>query len=141
MDPRDFLSTAALLNNETDEHHLRTSISRSYYAVHLHIRDFITSIIKKKIKTDVHKYILKCCYNCESKDIQAIGCKLSTLLTYRTDADYRMNLNITATKSQDVYDDATELLADFESKIAINTNRQKLSQSSIQQARQAGFLI
>ena len=145
MDPREFFKTAAFLNGQKDEHHKRTSISRSYYAVHLYIRDFISNTFLGGIffKTDTHKKILHCLQNCEAEEIKNLGVKLTNLLQARTDADYKMDKRITPTKSQDVYDDAMELLSDFDSKLAIpanRVNRQKFAKSSQQQARFAGIL-
>lgn len=142
MDPKDFFKTAALLNGQEGEHHIRTSISRSYYAVHLYIRHFISKSFLSGIifKNDPHQKVLHCLQNCEAKEIKDLGVKLTDLLQARTDADYRMAKKITPNKSQDVYDEAIEFLSDFDSKVAIPTNRQKFAKSSIQQARFAGIL-
>jgi uncharacterized protein (UPF0332 family) len=142
MDPIDFFKTAAYLKDHKDEPHIRTSISRSYYAVHLHIRHFIshTFLAGKKIRNDPHKTVLKCLQQCQAEDIKNIGVMLSDLLTARTDADYEMSKNISPNHCQDIYDQANELLIEFEKKIAMPTNRQKFSQSCIQQARFTGIL-
>ena len=143
MDPREFLKTAALLKDKTDEHCLRTSISRSYYASHLYARQFISKkyLGGKNFKHDSHRYVLKCFNSCKSEDLRAIAVILKDLLQNRHDADYKMNLKITPTKCQDVYDDAEELLVDFESKLAVNENKQQLAHSSIQQAKFAQILV
>lgn len=142
MDPKDFFKTAALLNGQEGEHHIRTSISRSYYAVHLYIRHFISKRFLSGIifKNDPHKNVIHCLQNCEAEEIKDLGVMVTDLLQSRTDADYKMAKTITAKKSQDVYDDARELLSDFDSKVAIPANRQKFAKSSIQQARFAGIL-
>ncbi len=143
MDPSEFLKTAIFLNNEKDEHHLRTSMSRSYYAVHLHVRQFIskTFLAGKDFKFDSHQYVLKCCNNCKSEDIKILGVILNDLLQDRLDADYNMDLEISSMNSQDSLDDASELLAGFDTIVAIPTNRQQFSQSSIQQAKFARILV
>ena len=143
MDPKDFFKTADYLKKQDGEHHIRTSISRSYYAIHLHIRVFIskTFLGGKIFKNDPHQKILHCLQFCDAPDIKSIGVVLSGLLQARTDADYKMTKKITPTKCQDIYDDATDLLSDFEEKIAIPTNRQMFAKSSIQQAKNAGILI
>ena len=84
--------------------------------------------------------VIHCLQRCDSQDIKKIGVELSNLLQARTDADYKMDKRITLTKSQDIYNDANDLLLNFDSKIAISNNKQKFSQSSIQQARYAGIL-
>jgi uncharacterized protein (UPF0332 family) len=142
MDPRDFFKTAAYLKDQKDEHDLRTSISRSYYAVHLHICQFIskTFLGGKKFTNSPHKKIIACLQYCDAPDIKKIGVKLSKLHTSRKAADYNMNEMITGKQCLDVYDDATDLLSDFENTIAIDTNRQKFALSSRQQARNERIL-
>ena len=146
MDPTDFLKTAAFLNGQNDEHHLRTSMSRSYYAAHLYIRQFISKkfLAGRNFKHDSHQYVINCCNNCESKDMKSIGVILGDLRQVRTNADYKMHLKITSTNSQDAYDNARDLLSDFKSKLAIpanHVNRQKFAKSSQQQAKLAGILV
>ena len=142
MNPKDFIETAAHLKDQDGEHYVRTSISRSYYAVHLHICQFISKAFLggKKFKHNRHKNILHCLNRCDAKDIKEIGAMLSDLLQGRIDADYKMDKIITPQKCEDIYDDACELLLDFESKIIINTNKQKLAKSSIQQAKNERIL-
>lgn len=142
MDPKDFFKTAALLNGQEGEHHIRTSISRSYYAVHLYIRHFISErfLGGKVFNEGAHKKVIHCLQNCEAKEIKDLAVMVTDLLQSRTDADYKMAKTITTKKSQDVYDNAYELLSDFDSKVVIPANRQKFAKSSIQQAKFAGIL-
>jgi len=137
MDPKDFFKTAAFLNEQKDEHYIRTSISRSYYAVHLYISHFISNTFlgRKKFKNAPHMNVIHCLQRCDAKDIKSIGVMLLTLLQARTDADYKMSKTITPNKSQDIYDDANDLLSDFDSKVNIPANMRKFSQSSVQQAK------
>jgi len=142
MDPREFFKTAAFLNGQEGEHHKRTSISRSYYAIHLYIRHFISQTFLSgiELKHDPHMTVLHCLQFCEATEIKNVAVRLTTLLQARTDADYRMTRPISAQKSQDVYDDAKELLLEFERIIAMNPIRQKFAKSSIQKAKSAGVL-
>ncbi len=142
MNPIDFLKTAKFLNNQKDECHLRTSISRSYYAVHLHIRDFISKkfLAGRKFRKRPHDKVIACLSQCEVSEIKSIAVMLGDLRQARTDADYKMDRTIKPIKSQDIYDDASELLSDFNAKVDINTNIQKLAKSSRVQARNEGLL-
>jgi len=142
MDPRDFLKTAAHLKDQEGEHHTRSSMSRSYYAVHLHIRNFIskTFLGERFFKNDLHQNVINCLQQCEVRDIKEIGFKLDILRQARTDADYKMNKNINPNKGHDTYDAADELLSDFEDKLEISENRQKFAASSQLQARLQGIL-
>ena len=137
MDPRDFLNTAAFLNGQSDEHYLRTSISRSYYAVHLHIRSFIsnTYLGGKKFNKSPHMNIILCLNRCEVGEVKVIGSMLNDLLQARKDADYEMDKTISSKKSEDIYEDSNELLSDFYSVMAVPANKQKFAKSSRQQAR------
>ena len=141
MDPRDFLKTAAHLKDQDGEHNMRTSISRSYYAVHLHIRHFISEkfLGGKKFTSSPHEQVLRCLQFSDAKDIKKIGETLSYLRQDITDAGYKMAKKITSNKCQDVYDEANDLLSEFESTIAIASNKQMFAKSSIARAKNEGL--
>lgn len=142
MDPKDFFKTAELLNNHTEEHHVRSSISRSYYAIHLHIHRFISDkfLGNRKFKERSHRNIIDCMQFCDATEIKAIGQKLSDLRTARNEADYDMNVTVQNKKSKNIYLDACDLLEEFELAISENTNKQQFARSSQQQARNKGML-
>ena len=142
MEPTDFFKTAELLKNENDECHLRSSISRSYYAIHLYIRQIIsqTYLGGRKFPSQPHQNIIKCLQLCTSGDVKEIGEKLKILLQARTDADYHIQKTIKKSKSQDAYEDAIELKQLFDSVLSDPSNKQNLGKSSRQQARFQGIL-
>lgn len=142
MNPTDFLKTAEHLKDQDGEHYVRSSISRSYYAIYLHVRHFIskTFLGGRKFKKDPHQKLIDCLQFCDAPDIKSIGVMLSDLRQARTEADYEMTKAITAQKCQDIFEGATDLLSDFEDKISIDTNKQKFARSSQLQAKYAGVL-
>jgi len=141
MEPTDFFKTAELLKNEKDECHWRSSISRSYYAVHLYIRDFISKTFLGgiKFKNDPHEKLIKCLEFCDVSIIRNIGIRLKDLRQARTDADYHIDKKINKNKSGDVYDDAKELKSLFDSTVENSENRQRLAKSSQEQAKLQGL--
>lgn len=137
MDPLDFLKTAELLLNRKEEHNTRTSISRSYYAVHLHIRDFIseTALGGKRITENPHQKTIHFLQLCNVPEVKKIGHKLVTLRQARTDADYEMRKKIMPNKGQDIHEEASELLSDFKKAIDDRNIRQEFCQSTIKLAK------
>jgi len=91
MDGWDFLDTAQRLVNSPHEHDLRTSISRSYYAAFLALRDALMAAgAPLHNKRDVHKDIVDAFISDRStRDIYKLGERLDSLRTQRNHADYR----------------------------------------------------
>jgi uncharacterized protein (UPF0332 family) len=93
MDPRDFLDVAQnLLKDYQGEAAFRTSVSRSYYALHNYMSNFIVAekfdLGKDKSR---HKKIYQYLHNCGIEDIKDVATVLDDLLDERNRADYEMN--------------------------------------------------
>jgi len=116
VEPSDFLKTAELLKNETDEPHLRTSVGRSYYAAFLYFREWLESKglkKKRKPKLSAHFFVIQCL---ESSGVRA-GTRaaryLRDLRQWRTDADYHLEKVITENDAEDALAKARKTIADF----------------------------
>jgi len=93
MDPKDFLVLAdKLVNNFQNEAAFRTSVSRSYYALHTFMSNFFL-----KEKFDIakdekrHKKIYYYLHNCGIEEIKDIASALDDLRHDRNRADYEMD--------------------------------------------------
>ena len=102
MNPTDFFKTAELLKNETEQAHIRSSISRSYYGVFLYFRKFLNDNgIKKKDKRDVHFFVFKCLEQSKAVIGETVAVRLYNLRGDRSIADYDLTKNVKNTKSND----------------------------------------
>ena len=94
MDPRRFLELAQSLTKESgNEAAIRTSVSRSYYALH----NFISQFIEKQGFTllhgaDRHTWVKRDINAC-GDDFEIIASDLNDLREARNEADYDMGVN------------------------------------------------
>lgn len=114
MDPKDFLYTAGLLSNSGKESDLRTSISRSYYAVLLFFRNYFANQLKfppENLGSGVHKFVPECFSESESPNIKKMGAKINRMKGDRNKADYRLSEDISSQNAKDSLQSAKELIS------------------------------
>lgn len=95
MDPKEFLRLAEELSKRTDDEAAkRTSVGRSYFALHHLTAGFMvdSGLIFSKDKSKHHK-VIRNLKNCGIADIEEVGSSLSDLCDERNTADYELNLN------------------------------------------------
>lgn len=113
MDPQDFLNTANLLVNSSKQSDLRSSVSRSYYAVILFYRDrFARAIgfLPEKLGPGVHRFVPECFKESDSVNAKKIGEKIERIKADRTNADYKLSKTVSGEKAGDCLKLARELL-------------------------------
>ena len=95
MDPRDFLELAQRLSRNENEASLRTAVSRSYYALHNRMSNFL-SCEGFQLDEDYkrHKQVYQWLHNCGIEDIESVASDLDDLRGERNRADYEMNATI-----------------------------------------------
>jgi hypothetical protein len=116
VNPLEFLTvTANNLKNETNESDIRTSMSRSYYALYLEIRDKLVKI--GNIPCPKDHGLISDVFFCSGipADTKEIGINLSTLREYRRQADYEMGKFFDSKNSNLSVYLATETLKKFQS--------------------------
>lgn len=95
MEPKAFLDLADDLKNKSDsEAALRTSVSRSYYALHNFLSQFIENegfILPKA--AEKHKLVFHWFHNCGITDISQIAKQLDDLREDRNYADYDLEID------------------------------------------------
>ncbi len=124
MKARDFLNTAVLLSNYSDEEHLRTSISRSYYATFLYFRSFLASkgVEKREKKREIHAFVSGCLQFCEIREGTKVAVELKKLEQLRTDSDYELLETIAENDCQDALAKARRTIDRFDKQV---TSKQK----------------
>ncbi len=95
MEPRQFLTLAQeLCSNSNNEAALRTSVSRSYYAFHHYLHQFIVSqgfpFPKDKNR---HVWVFEDLHGCGIKEICKVAKALDDLCDERNKADYELELD------------------------------------------------
>lgn len=114
----DFLKTAETLNKSKDEWDIRTSISRSYYAVYLEIRQ---SIFKYSngidFPKDKHGSVNRCLGSCSDKSWKKIALNFGNLRQHRTDADYKIHKTIDQKQGPSAMMIAQELLKAYQANL------------------------
>jgi len=113
MDPQDFLNTADALVNSSEQSDLRTSVSRSYYAVILFYRDYFAGklgFLPEKLRTAVHNFVPECFNACDPVEAKKIGEKINRLKQDRTNADYILSKTVSSAKAEDCLGLAKELI-------------------------------
>lgn len=89
MTGRDFLGLAKDLLNSDYESALRTSVSRSYYAIFHHVKTiFVSSRIRLKNEAQDHGTMAHYLESSDLPEVRYIGQKLKDLRAERNDADY-----------------------------------------------------
>lgn len=132
MKAKDFLTLAQNLSNESNnEAALRTSVSRSYYALH----NFISLFISKEgfslpEGAEKHRWIIHDLNNCNipNIDIATIASILNDLREERNIADYNLESNDfqEPNKAKFSYLKANSAYDDFEKIISNSNNRKKI---------------
>lgn len=149
IEPTDFLKTAHLLKEYSEEWNIRTVVNRCYYAIFLFFRNFLADnqvkIPDHKDKSQ-HTFISECLKKSktEAKKIEKrtnnllvnarmlhhIFSRLNTLLQGRMNSDYRLDLRFHHNYSDDNIRIAESIIEDFESlneqteRILIETSKQ-----------------
>jgi len=116
LNPEEFFKTAEKLKDSDEESDLRTSIGRSYYAIFLYFREYLSKLgVVSKRKKDVHFFVQACLSNSRVKEAQTLSTELHELKQKRTKADYKLNVKITPREAADTLKDAQEAVDKFRS--------------------------
>jgi len=113
MDPKAFLDTARSLVSSSRESDLRTSISRSYYAVVLFYRNYFAEkleIFPEKLNQCVHQFVPECFNGSSLTEAKKIGEKINRSKSDRTLADYHLSKSVSANRAADSLESAVELI-------------------------------
>ncbi len=99
MSPREFHHLALQLVNESSPAHLRTAVSRAYYAA-FHVGVEILSSMGFRISTGTagHGEVRHLLNNTGDPEISKVGSQISDLHSKRLDADYRLYKKSTENK-------------------------------------------
>jgi uncharacterized protein (UPF0332 family) len=130
VDPKEFLSLAEILKQTKKEAHLRTAISRSYYALFNLLRDFLCENgIPFSRKVDDHKKVYFYFHNSKIEEFIQIGKDLDDLREERNDADYEMsattddnNVQLLFAKARCAYNSFNKLIISKKQKDALIQN-------------------
>lgn len=143
MNPMDFFETAELLKNHSNEAHIRTSISRSFYATfHYFLSDIATNFLSnKKVINGAQAFVAHCLQNCEEKEVKKIGSAFDTLRQKRRDADYRLEKTLTSQQSSDVLVSAKKIVKKYKTITERPGIRPKIAQSVKIQAKFKGIIV
>lgn len=130
MEPKAFLDLAHNLSGQSeDEAALRTSVSRSYYALLNYISLFISNegfFLPKD--ADKHKWIFQDLHNCNVQDIITIASALNDLREERNDADYELEITkfqepnnsvLLYLKAKKAYDDLKKMISNSRNRTLI----------------------
>lgn len=109
----DFVRSIRSLGQRKTQPFLRTSISRSYYAAFLHIRDEFKKYCKPKY-IERHENLISLLQCSDYQDCSAIiGGPLDSLRDKRKEADYVMDRTVSLRESEAGYASAKYLIRDF----------------------------
>jgi len=123
MDPRAFLDLAKNLSKQSnDEAALRTSVSRSYFALHNFLSQFMEDNgFTLPATAKKHELVRQNLNNCGFDNIKLIAKHLDELRDERNDADYELKLdkfqnpnhtNLLFIKARTAYDDFQKFTGD-----------------------------
>lgn len=91
MEGKDFLALAKKLQNSDDEASLRTAVSRSYFAIFNHVKNFLTTRgIKLPEAAQAHAKAHQYLSNCGIDEAEELADDLDNLRKNRNDADYEL---------------------------------------------------
>lgn len=91
MEGKDFLELAKKLQNSDEEASLRTAVSRSYYAIFNHVKDFMTANgIKLPSAAEAHEKAQQYLSNSGIEEAEDLADDLDNLRRNRNDADYEL---------------------------------------------------
>jgi len=92
MEGKDFLELAKKLQNSDDEASRRTSVSRSYYAIFNHVKDFLKNNgIKLPYAAEAHEKAQQYLSNSGIDEAVDLADDLDNLRRNRNDADYELH--------------------------------------------------
>ncbi len=92
MDPREFQRLAGTLAARRDPAALRSAISRSYYAAHHVVREFVDAAGIRVPGSGVgHQFLINLLGEAGDPELQETGRSLGDLYSRRLDADYRLS--------------------------------------------------
>jgi HEPN domain-containing protein len=91
-----FLNTAKKLKENTPEEDARTSISRSYYAIILLVKEKLGQEAIEINRNQTHS-LHNIFYGCKKDKVKAIGGHISTLHDARIKADYKLSEKVEKT--------------------------------------------
>jgi len=114
VNPQDFLDTASALAVSSKQSDLRTSVSRSYYAVVLFYRNYFAKklgFFPERLKYAVHKFVPECFSQSDSIICMKMGETINRIKADRTKADYILSKTISPTKAEDCLKLAQKLIA------------------------------
>lgn len=120
MEPSEFLKTAELLRDQTEEAHLRTSIGRSYYAAILYFRERLKQIGLQKTKQpgrEAHAFVIQCLQFSEVTECVKVSRYLHDLQQVREDADYHLEIDFSQNDAEDALAKAHKIISDFENQM------------------------
>lgn len=114
IDPKGFLAVANTCMKVGDEAHLRTAISRAYYALFLECQKTLENWGICVRKTDnSHVAVYRCLNNCGEEDMQALAGVLNQLREHRRIADYDLSVNVDRCHAEKGVMEGKVLLGDF----------------------------
>lgn len=111
----EFLDIANQFQASASEAERRTSIGRSYYALYNVLFGFLSSQgVDFENGGGDHRRLVNYLTRCNDRQAYRIGGALRDLRTYRTDADYDLNVAIDASTSQLAYRQARKAINRFD---------------------------
>jgi uncharacterized protein (UPF0332 family) len=131
MKPECFFETAELLKEYENEAHLRSSISRSFYAVFHSFLNHVCQYLSREPKNNPHKFIANCLQNCSDRQIKKVGSRFDSLCQRRRDADYRLDRTISKSDSEDVLVEAQKVIKDYNAALEQDAEMQEAVIESI----------
>jgi uncharacterized protein (UPF0332 family) len=126
VDPTDFFKTAELLKLHAEETHLRTSISRSYYAAFLYFRERLRKLgleKKRKPNFDAHAFVIQCLGYSQVQESNKASKYLHDLQQLREDADYHLGRTFSQNEAEDALAKAKKIVTDYEKNITPTKER------------------
>lgn len=133
MQPCDFHKTAEFLKDHTDEAHIRTSISRSYYGTFLYFREFFAKNglrKQKQAKQDQHAFVCECLQYCQVREGTKAAVRIKNLLRWRTDADYYLEKTFSNKDSNDRLGEAKQTINNFKQAIKLRKTAEILKNAT-----------
>jgi len=137
MDSKDFLDLAGnLIKDYHNEAAFRTSVSRSYYALHTYMSNFLSDENFELGKDERrHKKIYIYLHNCGIEEVEEAASDLDDLRNQRNRADYEMNINCQRRDAEFVFCKASEAYEVFSRYINSPELRAKLKNGILKYRR------